>query len=270
MLWYFSPLIHLPLSLYPFIILKRMTNLHICQDSQDLYYQAATLFTRLANEAIASQGRFTVALSGGSTPKGVYSLLANRNPRMQPIAWPYVHVFWGDERCVPPDHADSNYRVAQEALLSHVPIPPENIHRIQAELSPLEAAYNYERELREAFSLTLDATPCFDLALLGMGPDGHTASLFPGTSGLQEKNRLVVAHYVEKLASWRVTLTAKVFNAAAQVAFLVAGADKAVTLKEVLEGPFQPHRLPSQLIRPTPEHLRWFVDEAAASALTVK
>ena len=249
---------------------ERMANLHICQDSQDLYYQAATLFTRLANEAIASQGRFTVALSGGSTPKGVYSLLANRNPRMQPIAWPYVHVFWGDERCVPPVHVDSNYRMANEALLAHVPIPPENIHRIHADLLPLEAAYNYEWELRETFSLPSDGTPCFDLALLGMGPDGHTASLFPGTSGVREEKRLVVAHYVEKLSSWRVTLTAKVFNAAMQVAFLVAGADKAVTLKEVLEGPFQPNRLPSQLIRPAPENLQWFVDEAAASALANK
>jgi 6-phosphogluconolactonase len=245
-----------------------MKNLHICQDTQELYEQAAVLFTRLANEAIASQGRFTVALSGGSTPKSVYSLLAHGNLRMQPIAWPYVHVFWGDERCVPPTHPDSNYRMAHEALLSHVPIPPENIHRIHAELSPLEAAYNYDRELHEAFSLPANDTPCFDLALLGMGPDGHTASLFPGTSGLQEKNRLVVAHYVEKLASWRVTLTAKVFNAAAQVAFLIAGADKAVTLKEVLEGPLQPDRLPSQLIQPVPESLHWFVDKAAASALT--
>ena len=244
-----------------------MTNLHICQGIQDLYYQVATLFTRLANEAIASQGRFTVALSGGSTPKGVYALLANRNPRMQPIAWPYVHVFWGDERCVPPVHLDSNYRMANEALLSHVPIPPENVHRIHTELAPLEAAYNYERELRETFALSSDGTPCLDLALLGMGPDGHTASLFPGTTGVQEMKRLVVAHYVEKLTSWRVTLTAKVFSAAAQVAFLVAGADKATTLKDVLEGPLQPDRLPSQLIQPAPENLQWFVDEAAASAL---
>jgi 6-phosphogluconolactonase len=248
--------------------MKRMTNLHIYQNTQELYSQAAVLFTRLANDAIASQGRFTVALSGGSTPKSVYSLLAHGNPRMQPIAWPYVHVFWGDERCVPPTHSDSNYRTAQEALLSRVPIPPENIHRIHAELAPLEAAYNYERELRQAFSMSSDGTPCFDLAFLGMGPDGHTASLFPGTSGLQEKNRLVVAHYVEKLSSWRVTLTAKVFNAAAQVAFLVAGADKATTLKAVLEGAFQPDRLPAQLIQPAPESLHWFVDSAAASALT--
>jgi len=247
-----------------------MTNIHICPDVQDLYYQAATLFTRLANEAIATKGRFTVALSGGSTPKGVYSLLANRHPRMQPIAWPYVHVFWGDERCVPPVHMDSNYRMANDALLAHVPIPPENVHRIHADLPPLEAAYNYERELREVFSLQPNAVPRFDLALLGMGPDGHTASLFPKTTGLQEQKRLVVAHYVEKLASWRVTLTAKVFNAAAQVAFLVAGADKAETLKEVFEGPFQPDRLPSQLIRPTAGLLQWFVDEAAASALTKK
>jgi 6-phosphogluconolactonase len=244
-----------------------MTNLHIYQRTQELYEQAAVLFTRSANDAIAGQGHFTVALSGGSTPRSVYSLLAQGNLRMQPIAWPYVHVFWGDERCVPPTHPDSNYRMAYEALLSHIPIPPENIHRIHADLAPLEAAYNYERTLREAFSLAPDGTPCFDLVFLGMGPDGHTASLFPGTSGLQEKNRLVVAHYVEKLASWRVTLTARVFNAAARVAFLVAGADKAATLKEVLEGPSQPDRLPSQLIQPAPENLQWFIDAAAASAL---
>ena len=247
-----------------------MSNLIICQDSQDLYHQAAMLFTRLANEAIARYGRFNVALSGGSTPKGVYTLLAHGTPRMQPIAWPYVHIFWGDERCVPPVHPDSNYRMTNEALLAHVPIPAENIHRIRADLSPLDAAYNYERELRDVFALAPNTFPRFDLAFLGMGPDGHTASLFPGTTGLHEQKRLVVAHYVDKLASWRISLTAPVFNAAAQVAFLIAGADKATTLKAVREGPFLPDQFPAQLIRPPDDKLLWFVDTAAASELTAR
>ncbi len=246
-----------------------MTNLHICQNTEDLCLQIASLFTDVANEAIAKQGRFTVALSGGSTPKGVYSLLAQGEPRSQPIAWPYVHVFWGDERCVPPDHSDSNYRMANEALLSRVPILPQNIHRIQTELAPFEAAYNYERELRATFELEANTFPCFDLALLGMGSDGHTASLFPKTSGLHEEHRLVVAHYVHTLASWRVSLSAPAFNAAAQVVFLISGADKAMTLKEVLEGPFQPDRLPAQLIRPTHGSLEWFVEQTAARELTI-
>jgi 6-phosphogluconolactonase len=247
-----------------------MPNLHICQNTEDLYLQVASLFTDVANEAIAKQGRFTVALSGGSTPKGVYSLLAQGEPRSQPIAWPYVHVFWGDERCVPPDHSESNYRMAHEALLSRVPIPPQNIHRIQTELAPLEAAYNYERELRAVFSLEANTFPCFDLVLLGMGPDGHTASLFPKTSGLQEEHRLVVAHYVDTLASWRVSLSAPALNAAAQVVFLISGGDKALTLKEVLEGPSQPDRLPVQRICPVHGTLQWFVEQAAARELTTQ
>jgi 6-phosphogluconolactonase len=247
-----------------------MTNLHICQNSEDLQLQVASFFTRIANDAIAKQGRFMVALSGGSTPKGVYSLLAQGEPRSQPIAWPYVHVFWGDERCVPPDHLDSNYRMANEALLSRVPIPPQNIHRIQAELPPLEAAYNYERELRAVFALETSTFPCFDLILLGMGADGHTASLFAKTSGLQEEHRLVVAHYVHKLSSWRVSLSVPTLNAAAQIVFLISGADKALTLKDVLEGPFQPDRLPAQRIRPVRGTLQWFAEQAAARELTTQ
>lgn len=246
------------------------TNLHICQNTEDLYLRVASLFTRVANETIARQGRFTVALSGGSTPRGVYSLLAQGEPRSQPIAWSQVHVFWGDERCVPPDHIDSNYHMAHEALLARVPIPPQNIHRIQAELAPLEAAYNYERELRASFALEANTFPSFDLVLLGMGPDGHTASLFPKTSGLLDEHRLVVAHYVDKLSSWRISLSVPTLNAAAQVVFLISGADKAMTLKEVLEGPFQPERLPAQRIHPTRGTLQWFVEQNAARELTTQ
>ncbi|MGE0820593.1 MAG: 6-phosphogluconolactonase [Candidatus Binatia bacterium] len=245
-----------------------MSNLHICRDQQDLYHQAAALFTRLANEAIATHGRFTVALSGGSTPKEVHTLLAQRDTRTQPLAWPLVHVFWGDERCVPPDHPDSNYRMAHETLLAHVPVPAENIYRVHTEHPPQQAAEEYEQTLQTVFSLTADAVPQFDLVFLGMGPDGHTASLFPATTGLREEQRLVVANYVEKFSAWRVTFTAKTINAAQHVVFLVSGADKAVTLKDVLEGPHIPYQYPAQFIHPTHGTLVWLVDQAAAAQLT--
>ncbi|MGH7961790.1 MAG: 6-phosphogluconolactonase, partial [Candidatus Binatia bacterium] len=202
-------------------------------------------------------------------PKGVHALLAGPEFRTQ-ISWPQVHLFWGDERCVPPTHADSNYRMAEESLLRYVPIPAQNIHRIPAEQEPLQAADAYEQTLRTAFALPAGALPRFDLIFLGMGPDGHTASLFPGTVGLREDKRLVVAHSVEKLHTWRVTLTYPVLNHAAHVVFLVCGADKAATLKAVRHGAFQPEQLPSQRIRPVDGTLHWLVDEAAASLLNAE
>jgi 6-phosphogluconolactonase len=243
-----------------------MTNLHVCRDPQDLYEQATALFMRLSNEAAAARGRFTVALSGGSTPKGLYALLGKAEIARR-IPWSQISLFWGDERCVPPTHPESNYHMVEETLLSHVPIPPRNIHRIPTERDPLQAASSYEAVLREAFALADNAWPRFDLILLGIGTDGHTASLFPATAGLHENTRLVIAHYVDKLQAWRVTLTPPVINKAAHVVFLACGADKAEPLREILQGTQQPERLPAQLVRPSEGVLLWLVDEAAASLL---
>jgi 6-phosphogluconolactonase len=243
-----------------------MSNLHIYPTPQALYAEAATLFVRLAGEAVAARGRFTVALSGGSTPKGVFTLLAGEEYRPR-IPWAQVHLFWGDERCVPPTHPESNYRMAADALLSRVAIPAQNVHRIPAEQAPLEAARIYETEIRETFALAPGAWPRFDLVFLGMGGDGHTASLFPGTPGLHETTRLVTAHYVDTLQIWRVTLTPPVLNHAAQVVFLICGADKAATLRAVRHGAAQPERFPAQLIQPVDGTLLWLVDEAAARLL---
>jgi 6-phosphogluconolactonase len=243
-----------------------MANLHVCRGPQELYEQAAALYARLADEALAARGRFMVALSGGSTPKGMHAVLSGDRYRAK-IPWTCVHLFWGDERCVPPTHSESNYRMAEQTLLAQIAIPARNVHRIPAELPPAEAATAYEQVLREVFALSGEALPRFDLIFLGLGVDGHTASLFPGTPGVREDRRLVIAQYVEKLQAWRITLTPPVLNNAAQIIFLVSGADKAATLHDVLYGPFDPERLPAQLVRPTQGAVLWLVDQAAASAL---
>ena len=240
-------------------------------DASSLAHAAAEHFCARANAAMSEHGQFTVALSGGSTPRTLYSLLATRHFAAQ-VDWPHVYVFWGDERCVPPGHLESNYRMARETLLDHVPIPPFNIHRIPCEQEPEQAAITYERTLRTFFVGNVrkekSPLPCFDLVLLGMGDDGHTASLFPGSAALDEPTRWVVAHYVSKLGAWRVTLTPVVINAAAHVTFLVSGADKAERLREVLTGPYQPDVLPAQIIRPTRGRLVWLVDAAAVATQT--
>ena len=204
---------------------------------------------------------FTVALSGGSTPRRLYEMLA-APPFRGRVPWGRVHVFWGDERCVPPDHSDSNYRLAREALLDEIPILAENVHRIWGEMPPDQAAAAYQTELEAVVGVN----GRLDLILLGMGADGHTASLFPGTEALEERERAVVAVYVERLQAWRVTLTLPVINAARQVLFLVTGAAKAEIVQAVLEGP--EGRFPAQQIRPTAGQLTWLVDVAAASRLT--
>lgn len=204
---------------------------------------------------------FTMALSGGSTPRRLYEVLA-APPFRERVPWGRVHVFWGDERCVPPDHSDSNYRLAREALLDKIPILAENVHRIWGEMPPDQAAAAYQTELEAV----LGVNGRLDLILLGMGADGHTASLFPGTEALEERERAVVAVYVERLQAWRVTLTLPVINAARQVLFLVTGAAKAEIVQAVLEGP--EGRFPAQQIRPTAGQLTWLVDVAAASRLT--
>ena len=232
-------------------------------DANQLTHAAAEMFVALSKPAIAEQGRFTVALSGGSTPKTLYQLLA-REPYASQIEWAHVHIFWGDERCVPPDHSDSNYRMTREALLQYVPLLTENIHPLHGDIDPAQASAEYEQQLRMFFG---NGLPVFDLILLGMGDDGHTASLFPGTAAIHEQNRWVIGHYVEKLESWRLTLTPPVINAAENIAFLVAGKNKAERLREVLKGPYLPDVLPSQMIKPTNGYLVWMVDEEAATLL---
>lgn len=225
---------------------------------------AAERFTELAAEAVAAGGSFSVALAGGSTPRRVYELLAGDECRGR-VEWDKAHVFFGDERCVPSDHADSNYRMANEALLSRVPLPAENVHRMEGRGDAAANASLYEDELRGHFGG--EAWPRFDLVMLGMGEDGHTASLFPGTTALEEREAWVVANWVEKFDTWRVTLSAPAVNAARHVLFLVTGAGKAERLREVMSGGRDPGRLPSQLIRPKDGTLEWYLDRAAAAGL---
>ncbi len=237
----------------------------------ELFRRGAEEFVRAAKDSIEDRGVFNVALSGGSTPRGLFSLLATDEPLRGQVAWKKVNFFWGDERHVPPDHADSNYCMAAEALLSKVPIDSKRVWRIKGEMDDMElAAEEYEKVITDHFRLTDGKLPRFDLVLLGMGPDGHTASLFPGTKALHEQERLVVSNWVGKFDTDRVTLTAPVLNNAGAIVFLVGGDDKAPALKSVLEGAFEPEQLPAQLIRPADGRLVWFIDPAAARLLTVK
>ncbi len=242
-------------------------NIRVFPDVDALSIAAAREFIRCAGEAIAARGRFTVALSGGSTPKRLYQNLAAEPFRSQ-VDWGRVEFFWGDERCVPPDHPDSNYRMAREAILAALPIPAEHIHRMEGERSDLDAAArDYEAVLARVFDINVGGEPpAFDLILMGMGPDGHTASLFPHTKALEETTRWVVANHVPQLNTNRLTLTRPILNRAQEMLFLVAGADKAERLAEVLTGPPDPKRLPSQSIQPD-GRLVWFVDSAAAARL---
>jgi 6-phosphogluconolactonase len=236
----------------------------ICADAAELAREAARRFAELAEVFVSDVGRFAVALSGGSTPKAMFSILAEK-PLADSLPWRSIHCFWGDERRVPPEHADSNYRMANETLLSKVPVPRQSIFRIPAEDEDYErAAANYSETLRKFFA---EEWPQFDLVFLGMGADGHTASLFPGTAALRVNDRIAVANYVEKLQAWRITLTANAINRARNIIFLVAGEDKAATLKEVIEGARNPEKYPSQLIEPHYGTLLWMVDEAAAKML---
>ncbi|MGD0988203.1 MAG: 6-phosphogluconolactonase [Candidatus Sulfotelmatobacter sp.] len=234
---------------------------------QDLFQAAADEVIGSANQAIAQRGRFTIALSGGSTPRSLYTLIAANASGSLP--WDKVFFFFGDERHVGPKDADSNYRMADESILSKVPVPPANVFRVPAENPDASAvADTYEQTLRKFFELAPGKFPRFDVILLGMGPDGHTASLFPKTAALQESSRLVVANWVEKLHTHRITLTLPVLNDARCVAFLVSGTDKAAPLHEVLEGKAPGEEYPSKLVRPVDGKLIWFVDRAAASELS--
>lgn len=234
---------------------------------QDLFQAAGEELIHAATQAIAQRGRFTIALSGGSTPRSLYTLIAANASSNLP--WEKVFLFWGDERHVPLDDPESNYRMVNETLISKISIPAGNVFPVPAgDPNPEAAAEAYEQTLKKFFGLAPAEVPRFDFILLGMGPDGHTASLFPETSALQEKSKLVVANWVEKLHTSRITLTLPVLNAARRVAFLVSGADKAAVLQEVLEGKGAPEKYPSKLVQPSDGKLIWFVDRAAASQLS--
>jgi 6-phosphogluconolactonase len=237
-------------------------------DAEAVSHAAAEELIRCAGEAVAARGRFLVTLSGGSTPQRLYQLLAEPPYRDQ-VEWGKFEVFWGDERCVPPNHQDSNYRMAREALLERVPVPATQAHRMEAERPDRDAAArDYQAVIARVCGVSAGGPPpALDLVLLGMGPDGHTASLFPGTAALDETVRWCVTNHVPKFAADRLTLTVPLLNRARQVLFVVAGTDKAVPLAEVLEGPPDPHRLPAQLIKPD-GRLVWFVDRLAAAKLT--
>ncbi len=240
-------------------------NTEIYENPQELAWAAALRFAGLAEQFVAEQGKFTVALSGGSTPKAMLSVLAGK-PFADSLPWHSIYFFWGDERSVPPDHADSNFRMAAEALLGKVGVPQQNIFRIPAEDEDHQSAANrYSATIQQFFNTD---QPQFDLVFLGMGADGHTASLFPGTAALGVTDQIAVANFVEKLNAWRITLTAQTINQARNVIFLIAGEDKAAALREVLEGERQPDKFPSQLIHPTTGALLWMLDESAAGLLT--
>ena len=228
--------------------------------------QAAERFAEAATKVMDESGRFSVALSGGATPQSLYARLA-AEPFRSRVDWGRVQVFWGDERCVPPDHPDSNYRLAQELLLSRVPVPPEHIHRMRGEAADQDlAAAEYAGEIQTAFGLRRGERPRFDLILLGMAEDGHTASLFPHSPALREVTRLAVAVYVGAVKGYRLTLTLPVLNNAARVLFLVSGSDKAGRLRSVLTGKPSPDA-PASLVRPERGTLHWIVDRAAATGL---
>ncbi|HEY7983438.1 MAG TPA: 6-phosphogluconolactonase [Ktedonobacterales bacterium] len=242
-------------------------SIRVFDDLNSLADAAAQLFVAAATASVKAKGSFFVALSGGSTPRTLYTLLA-QPPYHDQVNWSRARIFWGDERCVPPTDAESNYRMARESLLFHVPVSSHQVYRMPGEAAdPNAGAALYEMALRRAFALAPGQLPRFDLILLGMGPDGHTASLFPHTAALGITNRLVVANRVEKLHTTRLTLTYPAINAAALVVFLVAGADKADALAAVLQGPRQPEELPSQGVAPANGAVIWLVDRAAAARL---
>jgi 6-phosphogluconolactonase len=236
----------------------------VLRTAEALAEDAAQRFAQAANDAGQSHGEFVVALSGGATPRSMYARLA-APPHLSSIPWSLMQVLWSDERCVPPDHAASNYRMAREALLDHVPIPPENVHRIRGEDDPALAAQAYERTLR-----TVLRGGRIDLVLLGLGEDGHTASLFPGAVAAPEGDPWVVARYHTAGSMWRVTLTPVVINAAAEVLFLVSGETKAAIVRRVLEGPRLPQQLPAHLIAPANGRMLWLLDAAAARDLEAR
>jgi 6-phosphogluconolactonase len=240
----------------------------VWETPEEMAFAAAQLFASSIEKAVKTRGIARLAISGGSTPKAMFKLLADpAQPFLMTIPWDKLHLYWVDERCVGPDDPESNYGVARDLLLTKVPIPESNVYRMEGELDPEEAASRYESVLRNSMKLEGAESPAFDLVALGMGPDGHTASLFPHTAGLDEIGRLVIANHVAQKDTWRITLTWPVINQATEVAFELDGAGKADVLAEVLTGPRDIERLPSQLIRPSSGKLLFLLDEAAAAKL---
>ena len=240
-----------------------MREVRVFADAAKLMQAAAGEIVRAAGQAVAVRGRFTWALSGGSTPRDLYRSLASEAWRDR-LPWPAIHFFWGDERHVPPDHPESNFRMAREAMLDAVPVPPDNIHRVRAEEPDAQrAAAEYEATLRSFFDPAGD-WPRLDLILLGLGKDGHTASLFPGGAAVHERERLVVAPWVEAQQTYRITLTPPVLDHARRALFLVSGEEKAEALHAVIEGERQPDRYPAQVVE---GNCLWMVDRAAARLL---
>ncbi len=249
--------------------LSASVEIRVLTTPQELFEAAAEEVVHAAKQAVEQRGRFTIALSGGSTPRSLFNLLATNARTVLP--WDRTFFFWGDERHVPPTDPESNYRMAEEAMLSKIPVAAGNVFRIPAENPDAAAAAEaYDQTLRKFFQLEPGQVPVFDLILLGMGPDGHTASLFPYSAGLQEKTRLVIANWVDKLKTSRLTLTLPVLNAARCAAFLVSGTDKAAVLKTVLEEDAPAEQYPSKLIRLNNGKLIWLVDRAAASDLSTR
>jgi 6-phosphogluconolactonase len=240
-------------------------DLEVFPDAAAVAAAVADLFVDTACCALAERGKFHVALSGGNTPRAAYELLAQQ-ARSREISWSDVFIYFGDERCVPSDDEQSNYRMAKLAFLDAVPIPPANVHRMRGEIDPAEAARDYAAVLRT----DLGDSPSLDLTLLGLGPDGHTASLFPGSPPEADDASLVRAVYSDSRAQWRITITPKVINASRTVAFAVEGVEKAAILAAVLEGPRDPVALPSQIVAPSPGRLLWLADKAAAGTLRTK
>jgi 6-phosphogluconolactonase len=241
---------------------------YVESDAAALARRAAQYFVEMASEAAEAHGRARIAISGGSTPRAAFELLADpTQPWRTRMPWPELDLYWVDERCVPPGDPDSNYRMTREALLDRVPLRPEQIHRIEGELDPEAAAARYESELRSSFRLEGAERPRFDLVALGMGEDGHTASLFPRTDAIREMSRLVAVSHLPQSGAARITLTWPVINHARSVFFLVSGSEKAAVLREVLTGPRDPERLPSQLIWPASGILTFILDKTAAALL---
>lgn len=232
----------------------------IFPDVETLNEAAASLIVEIAAQTLRAKNKFSIALAGGSTPEALYKLLASAEFKNR-LDWSKTLVFFGDERCVSPGSAESNYRMANEALLARVPIPPENVFRLRGEIEPEKSAAEYEANIKN----TLGNDARFDLILLGMGDDGHTASLFPNSEALRETEKLVAANWVEKLNAHRLTLTFRALNRAKNVLFLVAGAKKAETVKKVFSG--ETIDLPAGLIKPEDGKCVWFLDKNAASLL---
>ena len=240
-----------------------MPKIHVSATAEESARQAAELVAALSEHAVRDRGRFAIALSGGSTPRRLHAVLASEEYR-QRISWPYWRIFWGDERAVRPDHDESNFRMARETLLNHVPLSQAHVHRIPTEFEPARAAADYEQTIRQALYADV---PVFDLVLLGMGDDGHTASLFPGSEALQEDKRLVAADWVPHLDAYRITFTLPLINRAAAVAFLVEGAHKAKMVQRILQPGLGEEPLPASLVQPANGELHWFLDSAAAEQL---